>query len=210
MANSCENNLSIMGKKKDIFEFFKVVGFDGSKPLEDFLENVEITLRSWLPIPDTFKFDTVNDKRAQNVNETDDEYKEYSNKYDAEVKYQKETYGVVGCREYNIKTLGCKCDVQINDFGTTCQYGGENAYLNFSFFTPWSPPDAWLKTLIKEYPNLSFDLDAIIPDDEIAYHLVGSNGKIDLEFTDEYVSEDDEDDDYYYDEDENEEEEVLN
>lgn len=201
MANSCENNLSIIGKKNDVFDFFKVAGFDGSKSLEDFLENEEITLRSWLPIPDTFKFDTVNEKRSKKDNETNEEYQKYCEDYDAAVKYQNETYGVVGCREYNIKTLGCKYDVQINEFGTICQrYGGENVYLNFSFFTPWCPPDVWLKTLIKEYPNLSFDLDAVEPNNAFIYHLVGSNGKIDLEMEDTYTPEEDE---------ENEEEEVL-
>ena len=200
MANSCENNLSIIGKKNDVFDFFKVAGFDGSKSLEDFLGNEEITLRSWLPIPDTFKFDTVNEKRSKKDNETNDEYQKYCEDYDAAVKYQNETYGVVGCREYNIKTLGCKYDVQINEFGTTCQYGGENVYLNFSFFTPWCPPDAWLKTLIKEYPNLSFDLESFEPDNAFTYHLVGSNGAIDMEMEDTYTLEEDE---------ENEEEEVL-
>ena len=201
MPNWCENDLSIIGRKNDVIDFFKKVGFnEKEKSLNDFLEQNPLTLRSWMPMPETYKtMDTTNAKRQQNKDESDEDYQKYSEEYDAAVKYQDETYGVVGWYNYNLKTLGTKWDIQINEFEPNCCIG-EQIFVTFSFLTAWCPPDAWLKTLIKEYPNLTFDLGAFEPGNAFTYHLVGSNGAIDFEKEDTYTYEEDE---------ENEEEEVL-
>ena len=201
MPNWCENDLSIIGRKNDVIDFFKKVGFnEKEKSLNDFLEQNPLTLRSWMPMPETYKtMDTTNAKRQQNKDESDEDYQKYCEEYDAAVKYQDETYGVVGWYDYNLKTLGTKWDIQINEFEPNCCIG-EQIFVTFSFLTAWCPPDAWLKTLIEEFPKLTFDLSAFEAGNAFTYHLVGSNGAIDLEMEDTYTPEEDE---------ENEEEEVL-
>ena len=201
MPNWCENDLSINGRKNDVIDFFKKVGFnEKEKSLNDFLEQNPLTLRSWMPMPETYKtMDTTNAKRQQNKDESDEDYQKYCEEYDAAVKYQDDTYGVVGWYDYNLKTLGTKWDIQINEFEPNCCIG-EQSFVTFSFLTAWCPPDAWLKTLIEEFPKLTFDLSAFEPGNAFTYHLVGSNGAIDLEMEDTYSPEEDE---------ENEEEEVL-
>lgn len=201
MPNWCENDLSIRGSKKDVINFLETAGYDKSCSVEDFIENTALTLRCWMPMPETYKkMDTTNAKRQQKENESDEDYQKYCEEYDAAVKFQKETYGAVGWYNYNLMTLGTKWDAQINEYGMSSYVGSGFIQLNFSFLTAWCPPDVWLKTLIKEYPNLSFDLDAVEPLNAFTYHLVGSNGAIDMEMEDTYTPEEDE---------ENEEEEVL-
>ena len=201
MPNWCENDLSIRGSKKDVINFLETAGYDKSCSVEDFIENTALTLRCWMPMPETYeKMDTTNAKRQQKENESDEDYQKYCEEYDAAVKFQKETYGAVGWYNYNLMTLGTKWDAQINEYGMSSYDGSGFIQLNFSFLTAWCPPDAWLKTLIKEYPNLTFDLGAFEPGNAFTYHLVGSNGAIDLEMEDTYSPEEDE---------ENEEEEVL-
>ena len=116
MPNWCNNNLSISGDKKDIFNLFKDVGFRGrnTKQLDNFLAEKVINLTSWFPTPKTYlKWDTTNRKRPKKIDESDQQYEIYCKGYDNAKKYQKRKYGVVGWYDYNYANLGCKWDAEL-------------------------------------------------------------------------------------------------
>lgn len=142
-----------------------VKGSDSSK----WLKSGDMTLRSWLPMPKTFEeWDTTNPKLifeqwfANQIHETNikitpdikvkyqKNYEEYSKGYDQAVEFQQTNYGVIGWYQYNLKTLGCKWDVNIDHYECCPNF------VQLEFQTPWNPPDAWLDAMCKQYPNLEF------------------------------------------------------
>lgn len=54
--------------------------------------------------------------------------------------------------DWRIKNWGCKWDAS----NTECVH--EDTKLNYTFTTPWSPPSAWLDTVSRKYPDLTFYL----------------------------------------------------
>ena len=61
---------------------------------------------------------------------------------------------MVGWYDYNLHTFGCKWDSEVN-----VDYKDEER-ITLSADTPWSAPENWLRTISKNYPELTFNLYA--------------------------------------------------
>ena len=59
---------------------------------------------------------------------------------------------IVSLGDWRIKNWGCKWDAS----NTKCIPG--ETKLDYTFTTPWSPPSAWLDTVSRKYPALTFYL----------------------------------------------------
>ena len=209
MPNYCENTIKIKGKKEDIFDFFKKVGFNGEtkESLLEFIENNKdtITMRSWLPMPQTFvDYDTTNRKLGKNYFNSDEEYEKYSKGYDTAVEHQKETYGAVGWYAYNLKTLGVKWDAKVFDYCVTMDEDDDVLCVKGVFDTAWCAPLMWVTTIAKENPKLSFDLDGYEYGCGFHQGISCENGEVIYEIDEDIECEEDE---WEEDEDEFEEDE---
>ncbi len=72
---------------------------------------------------------------------------------------------------------GTKWDLNENtDFETSTYRGHSSLY--YTFETAWSPPDNWLKAVIKKYPELSFYMRYTEPASFTGI-ITGSDGKVD-------------------------------
>ncbi|MCI7338338.1 MAG: hypothetical protein MSH41_07110 [Bacteroidales bacterium] len=206
MPNYCTNELKLKGNKKDIFALFQKVGFkgDSKESLVDFIENNKnkITMRSWLPMPQTFvDYDTTNPKQDRNEKmrnecgqlvsmfKSDKEYEDYSKGYDDAVTYQKETYGVVGWYNYNVHTLGVKWDAKVFEYGANVTEKDDEITVECTFNTAWLTPITWLTTLAAEFPKLYFQIDGYEPG--MGFHdCVGcENGVVVTDYTEDYPDE---------------------
>lgn len=171
MPNWTYNTIAITGNK-DAIKKFKA---DAVKR-----EDGTLSLSSWMPIPETFlKYDTTNHPNGEGLKVGDkwwdglgshgdevvtEELIEELKKATAE---QREKYGVVGWYDYNKMAFGCKWDseVTIED--------EDDTFINLSTETPWSAPHNWLRTLSKNYPELTFGLHADYEDgfwEDAEYH----------------------------------------
>ena len=188
MPNWTFNTITITGNKNAINKFKT----DAVKH-----EDGTLFLSSWLPIPETFlKYDTTNhpngdglkvgEKWWDGLGDHGDKIitEELIEEFKRATEEQKEKYGVIGWYDYNLKTFGCKwdCKVEIES--------EDNGRITLFVDTPWSAPNNWLRTLSKNYPELSFNLHAIYEDgfwEEVEYHegLKTEIGKGEYEFEEE-------------------------
>ena len=188
MPNWTFNTITITGNKNAINKFKT----DAVKH-----EDGTLFLSSWLPIPETFlKYDTANhpngdglkvgEKWWDGLGDHGDKIitEELIEEFKRATEEQKEKYGVIGWYDYNVKTFGCKWDTRV-------EIGSENnGRITLLVDTPWSAPNNWLRTLSKNYPELSFNLHAIYEDgfwEEVEYHegLKTEIGKGEYEFEEE-------------------------
>lgn len=154
MPNWCVNLLVIKGEPDDLKAFVKDAGAEDEETVEEFFKRKERTLRSWLKMPQTFiDWDTTNDKLPENAFPTKEEYEKYSEGYDKAVEEQQKEFGVVGWKEYNLLTLGCKWDCEFEQVVVP-----DDKTIEINFSSPWVPPTKGIITLIKSYPNLSFSM----------------------------------------------------
>ena len=94
--------------------------------------NKGLTMRSFFPMPTTFLlYDTTN----------------YANKYPKAAKYQKDKYGVVGWYDYNLKTLGCKWDAELENPSLSVAKVSKKYVVSFEVETPWSYPQLWMEQI---------------------------------------------------------------
>ena len=170
MPNWTFNTITITGNK-DAIKKFKA---DAVKHKDGTL-----SLSSWIPTPETFiKYDTTNHPDGEGLNVGENWYdglgdhgqtvtEELIEEFKQATKEQKEKYGVVGWYDYNVKTFGCKWDSKVNM---------ENDVpweIILTADTPWSAPNNWLRTLSKNYPELTFKLHAVYEEgfwEDAEYH----------------------------------------
>lgn len=166
MPNWVENKVIISGTKNNMLNLFsKVLGKKASyASWEDYL-NIDtytnanakkITMRSWLPMPKTFKeWDTTNNMKrfewfAEGKNlsqeELHKEYEKYVRGYKRACQYQREKYGVVGWYDYNCLTLGCKWDAELTHL-SILEETKDTIIIAFTLETAWSMPIPFLKHL---------------------------------------------------------------
>lgn len=208
MPNYCTNEFMIRGEKNDVFAMFQKIGFKGNtaNDLDTFInENVNnITMRSWFPMPQTFvDYDTTNSKldketKKRNKNgrlvkmfKTNKEYENYSKAYDDAVKYQKETYGVVGWYDYNMHTLGVKWDAKVFEYGVFVRENSKGEIvIESTFDTAWDAPTTWLKSLAEEFPKLFFKIDGYEPGMGFHVYIECEDGVLTNEFSEDYTEND--------------------
>lgn len=163
MPNWCSNELNISGPKEDMFNLFRKIGYKGKtiKSLDTFCKKASITLSSWYPIPKTFKnWDTTNKPdtyerfKNNNPSSTEKDYNKYLFRYQKAKNYQQKHYGCIGWYEYNMKTFGVKWDCPLYGFYIT---EDKNCiYCDVVIDSPWSPPETWLQSMIKDFPTLNW------------------------------------------------------
>jgi hypothetical protein len=166
MPNWVENKVIISGTKNDMLKLFsKVLGKKASyASWEDYLnidaytnENAKkMTMRSWLPMPKTFKeWDTTNNmdtfewfSRDKNLpqEELHKEYEKYVRGYKRACQYQRDKYGVVGWYDYNCLTLGCKWDAELKCL-SILEETKDTIIIAFTLETAWSMPKPFLQHL---------------------------------------------------------------
>lgn len=158
MPNWTYNTITITGPKETLKKFVE----DGRGAEK------QLFLSSWLPIPETYqKYDTTNHPNGKGLkvgekwwdglgsHEGQVVTEELIEEFKAATKEQAEKYGAVGWYDYNVKTFGCKWDCEVNvEFHTDTE-------IVLTTDTPWSAPGNWLRTISKNYPDLSFNLHAI-------------------------------------------------
>lgn len=154
MPNWVFNTIKINGKNEDIEKYLS----DASKH-----ENGKLYLSSWIPIPETFKkYDTTNHPNGERLEigkpirfweeDSPTVTQELIDEYKVATKEQMEQYGVVGWRDYNCMTYGCKWDSRLE---VESQVDGE---LTLFCETPWSPPCNFFHTMSERYPELTFNM----------------------------------------------------
>lgn len=115
----------------------KISQGDSTKPRKVTLED-GLTLRTFLPMPDTYLiYDTTN----------------YASKFPEAAKEQEEKYGIVGWYSYNLDTLGCKWDSDIESIQLHFLSNGRAA-IDIYCETPWSLPEQFINTIAEKF-NLS-------------------------------------------------------
>jgi len=169
MPNWCEDTITITGKEVDLIKFLNI-GLKSACRLrirglkEGNFDTTRLTLRSWLPMPDTFsQYDTTNHPNGEgltvgescNGRRVDEALIE---EYKTATKEQKEKYGAVGWYEYNCKTIGTKWDAGLDDI--YIEHDIDDYWIiTINLSTAWSPCIPWLRNIYKDYPNLHFYLD---------------------------------------------------
>jgi len=187
MPNWCHNNITISGNPEDMLEFFKKSKSPKYKggDLEKWVNTQKFTLRSWLPMPRTFKdWDTTNSPKRRDQFKSDEAYHRYMTNWNRAQTYQMKKYGCIGWYQYNYNTLGCKWDAELEliDYAL-------DAVL-FVCDTPWNAPREWMRTLIKENPTLLFDLEGVEPGMAFKEIVSGGNGIVDVDTSEEYQEDD--------------------
>ncbi|MBR1834191.1 MAG: hypothetical protein IJ785_01590 [Bacteroidales bacterium] len=171
MPNWCNNNYAVKAATKNVLNFvnegLKNLGMETKDNISDAIRSLwdgknEVTMATFRPIPGTFtKYDTTNEKMRRGALDwdtkeplfkSDDEYETYCREYDEAVKYQEETYGVVGWYDYNcLVAFGCKwdCDVALESFCIDDSKGITTILMSGD--TPWYFPDLWLLYIKKRF-----------------------------------------------------------
>lgn len=159
MPNWVKNTVALKGTKQQMTKLFsQVTDVKTWEDVENKIGNFELTMRSFLPMPQTFlDWDTTNDMQKyewfcegknQPEEELRQEYEKYVNGYIAARKYQEEIYGCAGWYEYNLKTLGCKWDAYLENITIADELEKDDIVIvYFSVRTAWSRPIPFLQHL---------------------------------------------------------------
>lgn len=111
-------------------------------------------------------FASVPDDIRKLINDT---YNKYCEGYNEAVKYQKETYGVVGWYDWGCQYRGTKWNAYLHDWQFVLSPFGDECIVYASCETAWAMPEAWLATMQKNNNNLTF----FIRGDEEAQYFNG-------------------------------------
>ena len=173
MANWSYNIYAVKSATKNVLNFvnegLKNKGIEPmdniEKAIEKLWETNNVTMETFRPMPETFyNFDTKRSRGAIDYDtkeplfKSDEEYETYCKEYDNAVKYQKETYGVVGWYDYNRDVaLGCKwnTEVELESYEVEEEKGATIIYMRGE--TPWRYPYLWL-----DYIKETFSLNVFL------------------------------------------------
>lgn len=86
----------------------------------------------------------------------DETYNKYCDGYHEAVKYQKETYGVVGWYDWGVEYRGTKWNAGLHDWQVAVSANGNECIIYASCETAWSIPEGWLATMQKNNDDLTF------------------------------------------------------
>ena len=159
MPNWVKNTVALKGTKQQMTKLFsQVADVKTWEDVENKIGNLELTMRSFLPMPQTFlDWDTTNDMQKfewfchdknQPKEELYDEYQKYVRGYKAACEHQTKMYGCVGWYDYNCKTLGCKWDADLLNLTIAEELEKDDIVIvYFSLETAWSIPMPFLQHL---------------------------------------------------------------
>ena len=194
MPNFSFNTIAIRGTKKQVIEFlneglkrthgrkknFSLLSVNATiDEIEEKLKTHVLTLRSWLPMPRTYKqYDTANkmndfdwwlyDKFKGKVKLKDierdiekykekyfEEYKNYTIGYTNAAQYQLRKYGYVGWFVYNCATLGTKWNATFENWGIV-SVDNDCFILTGYCETAWNLPFRWVLNMQNLHKDLYF------------------------------------------------------
>lgn len=189
MPNYANNNLTISGLKKDIVAMFNRATIIDNK----------YQLYSFIKKPKIFDIDTTNNldcflsykkeefaKEFSFFDDIDSMFEKIKPIYikiyeDAKI-IQKEGWGVIGWYDFNCCYLGTKWNadiISVEELHSFIDHLNDNDYcdIHCCFDTAWTPPVNWLEKVVKDNPNLLFDMWT---DEESGYkyYYIGSNGEL--------------------------------
>lgn len=159
MPNWVKNTVALKGTKQQMTKLFsQVADVKTWEDVENNIDNFELTMRSFLPMPQTFlDWDTTNDMekfewfchgKNQPKEELRKEYENYVRGYMAAREYQQKMYGCMGWYDYNYKTLGCKWDANLENITIADELEKDDIVIvYFSVETAWSRPIPFLQHL---------------------------------------------------------------
>ena len=159
MPNWVKNTVALKGTKQQMTKLFsQVADVKTWEDVENKIGNLELTMRSFLPMPQTFlDWDTTNDMQKfewfchdknQPKEELYDEYQKYVRGYKAACEHQTKMYGCVGWYDYNCKTLGCKWNANLENITIADELEKDDIVIvYFSLETAWSIPIPFLQHL---------------------------------------------------------------
>ena len=197
MPNWCMNTLGVSGPENDIRMFRLAAegptqsynefqGTTGKWPVHDAIrlksiaqtppESGESTIFSFhalFPVPEEFRRFPYDCRRAKEIGELVGEERPY------------------GGYSWENANWGCKWGASSPDLQAE-----EPRFLQYSFDTPWGPPEPFLQKISEDWPALSFELDYEEPGMDFAGTLVCEEGQIVSHEERSCESEDDYDDDY--------------
>lgn len=204
MPNWCINHYAVKAATENVLNFvnegLKNLGMETKDNIGDAIRSLwdgknEVTMATFRPIPETFeKYDTTNEKRGRGdldwdtkepLFKSDDEYETYCREYDEAVKYQKETYGVVGWYDYNcLVAFGCKWDseVVLESFNIDDSEGITTILMCGD--TPWDFPEYWLLYIKKRF-NLNVYVSS--HDEFNNFNVFGEIDNLDYEWSKKYI-----------------------
>lgn len=159
MPNWVKNTVALKGTKQQMTKLFsQVADVKTWEDVENKIGNLELTMRSFLPMPQTYlDWDTTNDMQTfecfcygknQPEEELRKEYENYVLGYKAACEHQRKIYGYVGWYEYNCKTLGCKWDANLENITIADELEKDDIVIvYFSVETAWAIPIPFLQHL---------------------------------------------------------------
>jgi len=154
MPNWCWNNLSVSGDEIQLREF---VEKSTDKILRDTQEDQEFTFSGTLPMPKELEGIHTGAYTDEN-GESQRRWREIDGKCipvtDKEMKQFKKKYGSDNWWNWSIANWGTKWDA--------CEPYINNNDINFfsvSFDTAWGPPIEWIDNIMKDFPDLCFELE---------------------------------------------------
>lgn len=175
MPNWVSNTFIVKGNKKQINYFLSKGNI---KPINNFNDAEEvskkldkISLRSWLPLPQTFNdYDTTNqmldkdhwnDKMYHELTgevsyKIDNTYEEYVRGYKEAAADQFGMYQTVGWYQYNINTLGVKWNARMEINTEETFEDNDNVILYFDVDTAWNMPMVWFDFMCRKFYYLKF------------------------------------------------------
>lgn len=175
MPNWVSNTFIIKGNKKEVNYFLSkgnietITDFNDGTELTKKLENV--SLRSWLPLPQIFEdYNTTNqilskdhwdDKMYHELTgdvsyKTDNSYEDYVRGYKEAAADQYGIYRIVGWYNYNMATLGVKWDARMEVNTENSFEDNDNVTLYFEFESAWDMPLVWFDFMCRKFYYLKF------------------------------------------------------
>ena len=205
MPNWSNNEYAVKAATENVLNFvnegLKNLGLETKNNIKDAIECLwngtnDVRMSTFRPIPETFKkYDTSNMKLERDAMydkdrpafKSDEEYETYSREYDEALRYQKDTYGVVGWYDYNSEiAFGCKWDTEVG-LRSYCVEETDGTTTIYMFGkTPWCAPDLWL-VYIKETFNLKVYICS--HESQNFYNIYGEIDSVNFEFGEQYVIE---------------------
>jgi hypothetical protein len=179
MPNWCNNSLYIEGPEEDI-KSFRARAYGPTQSYNEFIalekvawpihddirvkslvktppdlgESVDFSFHSLYPVPEDFRCFPYDDKRAQEIGERVGETRAFGG-YNWESKH------------WGVKWGACQSSLEASSEG----------HLEYSFDTPWGPPEEFFEKISQDWKTLSFDLSYYEPGHGFRGSIAWANGE---------------------------------
>ena len=168
MPNWCMNTLTVTGNAKDLETFvFANLGLPAKYPLQEWEKELNPDYKE--PTELHFCFNALV-PTPQSVIEIG---------YDAggRLPEKAQSCEILDGYHWNIQNWGTKWDIYHDSIDPDTMGWHEGCTkISFNFDTAWSPPEQWLRKVVKIFPSLIFALHYEEPGAWVAGDMIGENG----------------------------------